>query len=429
MITQSTQKKPVHPRDLHSPLESGQAIVLIAIVMIGLIGMLGLAIDGGGLFFLQRDAQNATDATVLAASYAICTKGDPVTAGLTEMRKNGFIHNGGTVKITINHPPKSGAKVGHSNYVEVILNAHKPSYFIHLLYREPLQVTVYAVGNCYPPFDPRSVPGLWAGSTTCNDTVNWTGSSGNITGGLFSNNQIKFKGSNIIVGGGEVEAVGDIDDGGKVHYTPPVQPEEGVPQMSDPLMLDIGLYAPGGEVASIVPTGYYHAIPRLETTGWKANNLIWDPVNGTVLEGLYFIEGDVSVGNGVKVGPKGVTIVATGEIKFSGKPSDPSPTTPVKYYEGIMNPTAKGYQYPGLIFYANKIGEKCGNNAVSISEPDGYYKGIIYVPRSGVNVSGSSIRFIGTILAQTIDYSGSNGTLEYDPSLLPGRPPNIGMVE
>jgi hypothetical protein len=94
-----------------------------------------------------------------------------------------------------------------------------------------------------------------------------------------------------------------------------------------------------------------------------------------------------------------------------------------------MYPTAKGLQYPGLIFYSAKVASKCGENAISFSEPNGNYHGIIYAPNSGVNVSGSSITFIGTILAQTIDYSGSSGTLQYDPSLLPPRPPQIEMVQ
>ena len=34
--------------------QSGQAIVLIALMMVGLLGMTGLALDGGSLLLLQR---------------------------------------------------------------------------------------------------------------------------------------------------------------------------------------------------------------------------------------------------------------------------------------------------------------------------------------------------------------------------------------
>src|ERR1043166_1332762 len=56
-----------------SELERGQAIVLIALLIIALVGMLGLAVDGGGLYFLRRDAQNAVDAAVVAGTYRLCT--------------------------------------------------------------------------------------------------------------------------------------------------------------------------------------------------------------------------------------------------------------------------------------------------------------------------------------------------------------------
>lgn len=49
-------------RSATQQLQSGQAIVLMALMMLGLMAALGLAIDGGGLFFLHRDTQNATDA-------------------------------------------------------------------------------------------------------------------------------------------------------------------------------------------------------------------------------------------------------------------------------------------------------------------------------------------------------------------------------
>jgi hypothetical protein len=419
-----SEQKPFHPRPAR---ESGQALVVVALMMLGLLAATGLAVDGGGLFFLQRDAQNATDASVLSASYAICTDGDPVAAGLATMASNGFDNNGVSNKIFINHPPTSGESAGNRAYVEVVLIAYKPAYFIQLVYKRPLEVRTRAIGNCLERFDPSTVPGLWAGSTTCNDTVNWTGSNSTIVGGMFSNNQIKFKGSEVNLSGGEILSVGDIaeDQSDKIHYDPSYPPTEGNAPRNDPVNLDISLYAPGGEVSSVMPADHYHAIPRLETTGWKSNNNLWDPTNGTVLEGLYYIEGDVSVGNGVKVGPEGVTIVATGEIKFSGKTDTP----PISYYQHIMDETERGVHYPGIIFYSNQLADRCGSNALSISEPDGRYHGIAYVPRSGINISGSSIYFHGTLVAQTIDYSGSNGTLRYDPSLLPGRAPQIQMVE
>jgi len=48
--------------------QSGQAIVLIAIMLTILIGMAALAIDGSRAYAMRRDLQAAVDAAGLAAS-------------------------------------------------------------------------------------------------------------------------------------------------------------------------------------------------------------------------------------------------------------------------------------------------------------------------------------------------------------------------
>src|SRR5258708_27751585 len=49
------------------PLQEGQAIVLIALLMLVLFAMLGLAIDSGRAYVDRRDLQAAVDAGALAA--------------------------------------------------------------------------------------------------------------------------------------------------------------------------------------------------------------------------------------------------------------------------------------------------------------------------------------------------------------------------
>lgn len=48
--------------------ERGQAVVVVAIALVALLAMAGLAIDGGRLFALRRTAQNAADAAALAGT-------------------------------------------------------------------------------------------------------------------------------------------------------------------------------------------------------------------------------------------------------------------------------------------------------------------------------------------------------------------------
>ena len=85
--------------------------------------------------------------------------------------------------------PTSGEAMGDPNFVQVTINANRPSYFIHLVYRGPLEVTSNSVAFCRPAFDPSTVPGLWAGGT-CNNTVNWQGSDAYIEGGMYGHKEV-----------------------------------------------------------------------------------------------------------------------------------------------------------------------------------------------------------------------------------------------
>src|SRR3989475_10562670 len=59
----STRTKPARKRNL----QEGQAIILIALLILVLFGMLGLAVDSGRGYVDRRDQQTAVDAAALAA--------------------------------------------------------------------------------------------------------------------------------------------------------------------------------------------------------------------------------------------------------------------------------------------------------------------------------------------------------------------------
>ncbi len=79
------QHHPDQAQPSRNPKESGQAIVLVALLMVALLAGAGLAIDGGGLYFLYRDARNATDSAALAAAYTLCTNPEADWVGTAEL--------------------------------------------------------------------------------------------------------------------------------------------------------------------------------------------------------------------------------------------------------------------------------------------------------------------------------------------------------
>jgi len=137
---------------------NGQAIVIIALLMIALLAITGLAIDGGGIFLLYRDAQNASDAAALSAAYALCTDGNVEQVGLSTARLNGFATNNDDTFVDVYNPPRALAYVGNAAYVQVVIEAIKPSYFIQIAYHEPLVVRVSSIMEC--SYDEAGYPQL-----------------------------------------------------------------------------------------------------------------------------------------------------------------------------------------------------------------------------------------------------------------------------
>lgn len=390
--------------------EKGQAVVLMALMMVGLLGALGLAVDGGGYFFMWRDAMNAADAAALSASYAHCTNGDMVSAGKQAAAENGFFNEDPT-SVDVNYPPTLGQAKGDPRYVEVVIETVKPAYFIQLVYREPLRITASAVGICIPEFDPASVPALWGGSTVCEPTVKRTGSSGTIIGGVFSNYNFDIKGSTLTVHA-PVDVVGDVQsgNGGKLSFDPPEYiPNTNASVRKDPLNIDFGAFAPGG--AYMMQAEKYTAIvPGTNDPDWQEakpnKEATWNPTN-RMLEGMYYVDGNIDIGK-VTFGPEGISLIATGAITTSHDIN-------TKYY---MN---------GILIFSNQQ-TNCGENAVSISAKTDL-QGVIYAPRGGVNISNADHDITGAIVANTIDISGAVLKLQYDPALLPPIPPMVQVVE
>lgn len=399
--------------------ESGQAIVLIAMVMVVLIAALGLAIDGGGLFFLWRNAQNAGDAAVLAAAYARCTGGDITTAGLQAALANGFNNDGVSNTVYINNPPADGEGAGNSNYVQVKISADKPPFFIQLVYKGPLEVTTDSVAYCTEAFDPTTIPAVVALADVgeCSiKTLDWTGAEVTINGGIHSNDTIKIGGGgqgNTI--NGDSSYVGDIQSNNTTWS--PSQPSSPSDPIEDPLNWKIDDYAPGGKVASAV--GLYTSIQSAADDPDYKSNGTWKPSNGRVLEGLYYINGDADIGTNVVVDgdrnsdgqEEGLTIVATGKITFNaGSGMD------VRYYVN------------GLIAFTNGSAG-CSSNIMQVSGSNANWFGVIYAPNGAAQVSLSSITMVGAIITYTMNMSGSDLELTYDPNILPPQPPNIHITQ
>ncbi|MCU0463161.1 MAG: Tad domain-containing protein [Anaerolineae bacterium] len=399
--------------------ERGQAIVIIAFSMIALLAFTGLAIDGGGLIALYREAVNATDAAVLASSYAICAEGDPVQAGLDSAAKNGFDNNGTTNWVTINYPPVSGDQAGNPDYVQVIITADKPAYFIQVVHQEPLRVNTNSVGYCRRKFDPSEVGAILGLSNTCANAVDISGAGQTIVGDVHSNSNVDFSG-----GGQPVTIDGDVSAAGVVDANPSKVDiegavENGVDVSGNPLaIVNINDYAPGGGIYEALPDDKVHYI-----------NGNFTPARGSQLEGLYFVEGDVNIGpsDNVTWGPQGATIVSRGVIDVHVDKGVP----PV-YYTQLLTLGYTDLPVVGFLMFSTAGVQGCttnrANNAISFNGAINT-AGVIYGPNGAVDASFPDVTLVGAVIGWRVKLSGAQATIIEDPALLPPLPPTVYIAQ
>jgi len=98
----------------------GAAAVLFAVTATVLLGMAGLATEGGLWYLTLRNAQTAADAAAIAAASAYQYRGRAAAmAAATEVaERNGFSPG----MVTVNSPPASGSAAGSSYAFEVLIS-------------------------------------------------------------------------------------------------------------------------------------------------------------------------------------------------------------------------------------------------------------------------------------------------------------------
>jgi hypothetical protein len=126
--------------------QSGNALVFTVLALGVLLGMAGLAIDVGTLRYEKRLQQNAADSAAIAGASNIAYGG--ITAGAQNASAtNGFADGTNNVTVTVNNPPVAGPHTGAASYVEVLVAAVQPTYFMRIFGVNSQAVTARAVAT------------------------------------------------------------------------------------------------------------------------------------------------------------------------------------------------------------------------------------------------------------------------------------------
>ena len=189
--------------------QKGQAIVLIALAIVGLTGLTALAVDGGNAYAENRQAQNAADSAAFSAALLKIRGGtsDAMNDRVnTIAATNGFDPNDPNTTVTLYSPPQSGyyadctsTEFDCNEYIQVIITSQTKTFFAPVIGIDTTAVLGESVVHAKPPtaevlFDGNAVVGLNPrasrhGSDPCGfDTGNSNADEWTLEGGgIFSN--------------------------------------------------------------------------------------------------------------------------------------------------------------------------------------------------------------------------------------------------
>ena len=412
----------------HNKPERGQALVIIVFAMVALIGLTGLAIDGGNAYSDRRNAQNAADTAALAAALAKVRGADQptwVTAGEQRAASNGYDpskNSGATVTVyecdqtgypSCNLPSTEDA----SQYVGVVITSNIRTYFAPVLGIRQMTNTVQAVAKAQP----QTITTYFHGNTLVSTMPGCKNSQWNqdpfTIGGSAD---VTIGGSGVFVnsscnpaftenGGPSMNASGICVVGGvpsnTTGITPPPQGGCGAQTDYSQYVTEVPNCTQAGQINKsggnwVASPGYYNStFPNVSPAGTLIlQKGIYCLNNGISLQSNWNITTDVN-GNGTYDGAtEGVLFyVPNGSVTFNG----------------------------GSTIYLHAI---TTNTDSFPAELMGY---LIYLPPTNTSpvkiTGGSGSQFIGTIFAPAslVTLEGSSGTLSLDCQII-GYSLNVG---
>jgi len=401
--------------------QRGQALILIVLGIVGLVALVALAIDAGNAFSDRRHAQNAADATALAAALAKVRGGNLYAKGLAIADINdyhdeypGAEASTPDVNVEIYNPPGAGCDGSVPNpvnlaadpndlieyYIQVIIHSNVDTFFAPILGINKLYNCVEAIARAKLAETEEMYLGYAVVALAPHgcDTMHFYGNAEVEVegGGIFSNSNdtcgLNFGGNS------EVEA----EDGGIATVAPGFM-VSGHPEIEP--------YPPATGAAPFPYPPPQGMLPIIECAGnaTKTGDTMlpgnWTgtfPPNGvhTFQSGVYCINGDFRLNGGDDItGEDVVFVLNSGSIYWNGDAE-------------INLDAPESGPYKGLLVYVPMSNEAelrlNGNMESEIS-------GTILAPASHIKFSGDAETEAEhcQIIGYTVEFGG-NGELEIE---------------
>ena len=262
--------------------ESGQVLLIAALVMSALLGFVAMSTDVGVLFRARRNTQTAADAAAVAGALDYLYNGSSgaAAAGKAAASANGVTDGTNGATVTVNVPPASGPNAGKAGFVEAIVRAPQKTVFMGTFGHSSMGITTRAV----------------AGTPTNGQACIWIMANSGVAFTMQGSYDIEATGCGIYVNSPSSNAFSVTGNGGTVNAK----------------FLDVVGNSPPSHQTKPTPTTV-NAAPRKNPWG----NLTGpNPSNGT---GCTSVDSTTTSITGTMAGPgAGKTICYTKQVTLSG---------------------------------------------------------------------------------------------------------------
>jgi Flp pilus assembly protein TadG len=388
---------------------SGAVFVYTAAALAVLLGMAGLAVDVGYWYWSQRDIQSAADSAAMSAALEIARGATPAeieARARDSASLNGYQHGGGSILVTINRPPASGAYAGDNNYIEAIVQQDQGGFVSSVTHSGDMTIAARAVATLAGA--PSCVIAL---NPAADDAIGVTG-NGTVTldCGAQSNSNSPTAIDQIGNSSITAESIQTVGGYGGNNYTP--MPQTGMPPVEDPFAyLNPPTVGPCDEPNKVTINAGNHSLdPGVYCGGLEIRN-----GNVDLDDGLYILDGvGLQITGGATVTGDNVTIfipaTATGSmVAGSGLTIFIAGTATVTLTAPTTGP------YDGILFYQDPASDPALGWRL-IGGSDMSLGGVLYAPNQDVEFMGDNAGN-GTpwtaLIADEVDFVGdaylSNG--------------------
>ena len=411
------------PRKRHG--ESGQTMIMVALLLPVMMGVSGLALDVGTLYSHKRSMQSAADAAALAGAFEVNRGRSAFAAAMAkrESKANGFEDAVDSAKVTVHYPPISGNHIGNMRFVEVVVEHPAPTWFMSLFGKDSVDIKSRAVAgagangkNCVYVLDPDMGAALDMQSSakvdaTCGIIVN---SSDNDA--VKMNSGASVKAASVSIAGGYQLGGGSIDP----------TPVTGVLPEPDPLAYLTPPSKIGCSVTNYSANGVTETInPGVYCKGMKLVSGAHVYLN----PGMYVIKGGgIDMQSGSILEGTGVTFFITEDSGFSYGVISMQSGTAMKVKAPTTGP------YAGILFYQDPTAGTPSKSHHFESDSTGDLEGALYFPTQQVKIHSTaalSAEYTLVVCRALSMQSGSQVEIKSDYSSLSGGSPikRISLVE